>query len=125
MAARVTAAEVKAIMDNCTVLDATVLVFINAGTLIVDKVFAEDTTTSADILKEIERWFVAHMLASTIARTTSKEKVGDAEVSYTGQWGKDLDSTPYGQMVKTMDPTGLMANIGKRAASIYAVTEDD
>ena len=74
------------------------------------------------MLKEIERWFVAHMIASTVWRTTAEEKVGDATIKYTGQWGKDLDSTPYGQMVKQLDKTGLMvASVGKRPASIYAV----
>ena len=121
MAARVTAVEVKAIMDNCTVLDATVNVFIAAGTLLIDKVFVNDTTSGDDTLKELERWFVAHMIASTLSRTTSEEKLGEAAVKYTGKWGMKLESTPYGQMVLTLDSTGKMANVGKMAASIYAV----
>lgn len=121
MAVRVTATEVRDILDGCTLSDAIVETFINAGTLIVDDVFASDTSLSVDLLKEIERWFVAHMIASTIHRTTSEEKIGDASVKYTGQWGKKLESTPYGQMVLTLDTTGLMGNLGKATASIYAV----
>lgn len=123
--ARVTATEVKAIMDNCTVADATVDTFILSGNLIISKVFVNDTTLGDDLLKEIERWFVAHMLASTICRTTESEKLGDASVKYTGKWDKNLDSTPYGQMAKQLDITGLLANTGKKGASMYAVTSFD
>ena len=123
MAARVNYTEVKAIMDHCTVADATVTTFINAGTLIIDSVFGSTNTDA--LTKEIERWFVAHMLASTIARTTSDEKVGDASVKYTGQWGKRLESTPYGQMVMQLDTTGAMADVGKTSATIYAIESFD
>jgi len=120
--ARVTAAEVKAIMDNCTLADATIEAFITPGSLLIDSAFG---ATDVDPLTiQIEKWLVAHMLASTIARTTSKEKVGDAEVTYTGTWGMRLESTPYGQMVLILDITGLLANFGKMSASIYAVPEN-
>ena len=122
--ARVSAIEVKEIMDNCTVIDAVVDTFIDASTALIDKIYA-DTLITDTLLKEIERWLTAHMLASTLARTTSDEKLGDASVKYTGQWGKKLESTPYGQMVLILDPTGLMANAGKMAATITAVNEFD
>jgi len=122
--ARVSAVEVKEIMDNCTVIDAVVDTFIDASTALIDKIYA-DTLITDTLLKEIERWLTAHMLASTLARTTSEEKLGDASVKYTGQWGKKLESTPYGQMVLILDPTGLMANAGKMAATITAVNEFD
>jgi len=123
--ARVTATEVKAIMDNCTVLDAVVTTFIAAGTEVITEVFENDTEITTALLKEIERWFVAHMLASTLSRTTSEEKVGDASLKYTGKWGKNLESTPYGQVVLTLDVSGRMANVGKMKASIYAVKQFD
>jgi hypothetical protein len=121
MAARVTASEVKAIMDGCTTADATVTIMIGAATEVVDKVFLNNTDMSTTLLKEIERWLTAHMIASTVWRTTASEKVGDAEMKYTGEWGKNLESTPYGQMVLTLDFTGLMAKMGKLGASIYAI----
>ena len=73
MAARVTATEVKIIMDSSTVSDAIINAFIASGTLIIDEVFAGETVLGADTLKEIERWFVAHMVASTVDRQTSEE----------------------------------------------------
>jgi hypothetical protein len=117
--ARVTEAEVKLIMDGCSTDSSSMQAFIEAGTLVINSVFG--SADNSDLTKEIEKWFVAHMVASTVYRTTADEKLGDAAVTYTGKWGMNLDSTPYGQMVKVLDPTGLMANIGKSAASIYAV----
>jgi hypothetical protein len=125
MAVRVTATEVRDIMDGCELSDSIVESFISAGTLVVDRVFTGDTTISDALLKEIERWLVAHMIASTVHRTTSEEKIGDASVKYTGQWGKKLESTPYGQQVLLLDSSGMMANAGKAAAYIYAVKSFD
>ena len=119
MAARVTSAEVLEIMDGTMPGTLSVDTFIASGTLMIDSVFG--SADQSDLTKEIERWFVAHMIASTVIRTTVDEKVGDAAITYTGKWGMNLDSTPYGQMVRTLDVTGAMGNIGKMKASIYAV----
>ena len=119
--ARVTATEVKEILDNCVVTDSVVEAMIDAGTLVIDSVFEDDTDVGTTLLKEIERWFIAHMVASTLHRTTKEEKVGDAQAVYTGSWGIGLDSTPYGQMVKQLDITGKMSNMGKRGASVFAI----
>jgi hypothetical protein len=121
MAARVTASEVKQIMDGCTTADAVITIMIGAATELIDEVFLNDTDVSTTLLKEIERWLTAHMIASTVYRTTSDEKIGDAQVKYTGKWGSKLESTPYGQMVLTLDFTGKMAKMGKMGASITAI----
>jgi hypothetical protein len=121
MANRIQASDVKAIMDNCTTDDSVVETFIGAAELVITQILGSDTTLTADQLVEIERWFTAHMIASTVFRTTSEEKVGDADFKYTGQWGKNLDSTPYGQMVKILDISGKMSNLGKMLATITAI----
>ena len=120
--ARTTATEVKAIMDNCTVDDTVVDVFIISANAVVTKVFDGDTDIGSTMKEEIERWFTAHMLASTLCRTTITEKIGEVAVKYTGEFRENLSSTPYGQMVLQLDTTGKMANIGKRRASMYAIT---
>jgi len=125
MSVRVQAIDVKAIMDNCTLDDNVVDTFVVGASAIVDNVFATNTTLGAAMLKEIERWLAAHMIASTIQRTASDEKVGDASMKYTGQWGKKLESTSYGQMVLSLDTTGLISRAGKQAASIRAVESFD
>lgn len=125
MAARVTATEVKEIITGCSTSDAIVDVYIGAATLLIDSVFASDTVLSDDQLKELERWFTAHMIASVDFRTTSEEKLGEASVKYTGKWGEGLRSTPYGQMVLQLDVTGKIAKVGKGVPNIYAVTSFD
>jgi len=128
MAVRVTATEVKAIMPGCTVADATIDLFITSANLIINAIFSGDTTTSDAVLKEIERWYAAHLTSSTSWRLVAREKVGDAEVEYgskveyVGKGYDILKSTPYGQHVLALDTTGKMNKVGKRAATIYTVT---
>lgn len=121
MSIRVTAAEVKDIMDECSIDDSIVTVYITAASAVIDSAFSGDTTTSTTLLKEIERWYSAHLVASTLDRTTQEEKIGDAAILYSAKMGKGLESTPYGQAVLQLDVSGKMAKLGKRAASIYAI----
>jgi len=125
MANRTTAAEVKTILPNCTVSDTIVTTLITSANAVVTEVFSNDTDIGDTLLEEIEKWFTAHMIASSLQRTASDEKLGDAAVKYTGQWGKKLESTPYGQMVLTLDFTGKMGKLGKQGATITAVTSFD
>ena len=122
MAIRTTHDAVLEIMDSdCSVSHTVVDRLIIAASAVVDQVFENDTDIGTTLLEEIECWLTAHMIACTLYRTTSEEKVGDATAKYTGQWGKKLESTPYGQMVLTLDTTGKMAKSGKAAASIFAI----
>jgi hypothetical protein len=126
MAVRVTHDDVLEIMDSdCTVSHTVIDNLIITANAIINKVFAGDNTMSEDMLKAVEQWFTAHMIASTLWRTTADEKIGDAAVTYTGKWGFGLDLTPYGQMVKQLDVTGKMAKIGLKGASIYAIPNFD
>jgi len=122
---RTTAAEVKQLMDNCTVSDTIVDEFIGAANLTVTEIIGNDTSLSTDQKAEIERWFTAHMLAVTICKTATTERLGDASITYTGQFGQGLSASPYGQMVLLIDTTGKMANLGKRGASMHAITSFD
>ena len=123
MAIRVTATEVKAIMPEVVILDATVDLYIAAGSLLIDSVFGATNTDA--LTKQIETWFIAHMIASTQSRMSIEEKLGDASVKYHDWKGEGLSSTPYGQVILLLDNLGLMSNIGKRAASIYAIKSFD
>ena len=121
-----TSAQVIQIMDNCTVSTVIIDSLILSATALLAKIFADDTDIDDTILTEIERWFVAHMIATGIQRSTKDEKVGEASVSYTGYWSKGLESTPYGQMVMTLDFTGRMKQYtNKGRASIHAITSFD
>ena len=125
MAVRVIATEVKAIMDGITTDDSVVDAYIVTANALVNKVLGSQTSVGTVLMKEIERWFAAHMLACTLWRTAKREKVGEVSIEYTGTYGVHLTSTPYGQMVLQLDPTGLMGNIGKKGAKITAIESFD
>lgn len=122
MLSRTSAAEVKQVLD--TNLTNTIIgAFIRDANLVVTDVLGSDTTLSADQLKSIEKWLTAHFIACTRERQGSKEKVGDADITYQGKTGMGLDSTMYGQQVKMLDSTGKMAqSLGKKSATITAIT---
>ena len=123
MAVRTTANDVKVIL-NTSLSDTIVDRFISIANLSVNDIL-NGSGLGEDILEEIECWLAAHMIASTRDRTTETEKVGDAEVKYTGKFGEELKSTPYGQMVLTLDTTGAFASSGKRKAYIKAIKSFD
>jgi hypothetical protein len=120
MANRVTATEVKAIMDEVTLADAVIDSYISgANTIVTDNLGS--TTLSVAMLKEIERWLAAHLVAITRERTAKKEGAGGASIEYTGEWGSGFDSTSYGQTAIALDSTGTLAGLTGKSASIYAV----
>jgi len=120
MAYRVTAAEVLEIMDDVTLSDPIVEAYIvGANTLVSDVLSTQGL--SATTLKEIERWLSAHMIASTRERQATEEGAGGAYIKYAGSFGEQLKSTPYGQMVLTLDSSGLMHNLELKSATLRAV----
>ena len=130
--ARVTAAGVKEIIPGTTLGDPAIDVFINTAGLIIDGVFAGQTTVPSDaILTEMERYYAAHLISSTNYRLTAREKLGNAEVEYgskveyVGKGYDRLSATPYGQTVLELDPTGMMNRVGKRAARLLAIESFD
>lgn len=79
------------------------------------------TSASTTLLDELTRWMTAHMIASTVERMAEQEGAGGASIKYTGTFGENLSSTPYGQMVVLLDTTGTMASLGKKSAGIFAI----
>ncbi len=122
MAARVTYADVMGILDSdCDVPANKIENVIVGAHVIVERVFKGDTSVTEELLTEIERWLSAHMVTVALYRMAAKERVGDAEVTYTGQWGQLLHSTPFGQMVLTLDATGKLAKTGKSMSTLFAI----
>ena len=118
---RVTSNDVLDIMDaDISISNNAMVAFITAAEEMITNIYT-DSGASTTLLMEIERWLVAHMIASTLQRMGAEEKVGQAQIKYTGKWGMGLNSTPYGQTVLTLDTTGLMAKAGMRLATITAV----
>lgn len=124
MGARVTAEEVKEIIDT-TLSDSSIEAYINAANLTVTRLLGSSVLEDEE-LKEVERWLTAHFIACTRERQPRAEQVGEAGITYQGYTGIGLDATLYGQQVKVLDTTGtLSSQLGKRNVSVYAVTSFD
>lgn len=125
MAARVTPDEVIAIMD--TALDATAVTpYCESANVFVEATLG-NSGLSESVLKEIEKWVAAHMIAITKERQTKEEGAGTAYIKYAGDWKQGLSMTSFGQMAISLDPSGTLENIakGKGKASMYAVPSFD
>ncbi len=121
---RVTVAEVKAILDDTALSDAVITTFITSANVMVTQALGS-STLGVSVLKEIERWMTAHMIASSRERMAKSEEAGGAKISYTGQFYTGLRGTPYGQMVLVLDTTGAMAALGGKAVKLQAIKEFD
>lgn len=125
MANRVTATEVKQIIDT-SLSDTVIEAYIAAANPVVTEVLGSDTTITDALRKEIERWLTAHLIASTQERQAKEEGAGGAYIKYQGITGKGLESTLYGQQVLALDSTGKMrGKLTGKAASITAVPSFD
>lgn len=128
MANRVSPAEVKEIIEiPASIADTVIHSFIVAANATVSAILGSDTVITSAQLIEIEKWLTAHLLACTrIPQASEEEVMGETSIKYTGKTDKGLDFTSYGQMVKMLDTTGkLAASIGKKQASMIAVTSFD
>lgn len=120
MAVRVTATEVKQILDNSKLTDTVVGAYITGANQLVTEVLGS-SSLGDDLLKEIERWLTAHMIATTRERVAAEEGAGGAYIKYTGSYEQNLRSSPYGQHVLVLDTTGKFASLGGRSARIVAI----
>ncbi len=127
MANRVDATEVKEIIETA-LSDAVIEAFIGAANITVTGFLGSSTLTAAQ-LKEIERWFTAHLIASTRERQKASEGAGGASVTWHGNTDMGLDATLYGQQVKLLDTTGTFSALavtgGLKAVQIYAIPSFD
>ena len=121
MAVLASATDVKNIMNDQSLDSTYVTTILNTVDAILSKVYEYDNTLTDALLTELQKYYAAHIIASTTKRIASEEKVGDASIKYTGEYKSGLNSTPYGQMVLMIDPTGLVARAGKISASITAI----
>jgi hypothetical protein len=125
MAKRTTVEEVKTVID--TSLTNTVIsnYITSANVFVTDQLVGKGL--SDEMLKEIERWLTAHMIASTKERQSKEESAGGAAIKYAGFWGTGLNGTSYGQMAVTLDTSRTLAAIsdGKQFAWTKAIPQFD
>lgn len=118
MSVRVTSSEVKEILDT-DLSDPIVEAYITSANVMVNDILG---TGETDVLKNIELWLTAHMIASTRERQLESATAGPASAKFQGVTGKGLESTLYGQMVLILDTSGGFASLGLKRASISAIT---
>lgn len=122
MANRVTADDVKEILDT-DLTDTRIDAFITGANVFVTKILG-NKNLGVDLLKEIERWLSAHYIAATINRQAIEQVAGPVEQKFSDVFGKNLDSTTYGQTAQGLDPTGLLAKAGMKTVSFKAINEN-
>jgi hypothetical protein len=117
--AYVTPDEVIGGMEECSLTSEQIDPYILAAHLLITDIL-KNSGLSVSRLKDIEKYLTAHFIASIHSRPSSREKVGEVEVEYSNaKFGEGLKATPYGQMVSLLDTSGLLAVLGKRAATFY------
>ncbi len=122
MAQRTTTSAVAAVMlpgkDYDTDAAPSLQPFIDTASVIVDRVNTCATnkgiTLSVGELELIERWLAAHCYCMSDQTYASKNTEG-AGASFHGQTGLNLDATKYGQMAQSLDYSGCLSAINKRA----------
>ena len=122
MANRATEEEVLEVMPaNTSLTEDTILPFITSANVFVTDLLTDVLSTT--ILKEIEKWLAAHMATVVRERLSKEAGAGGAYIKYAGEWGQELASTQYGQMVLMLDTSNTLRNLkdGKKQAYIYAV----
>lgn len=122
MAVLATSDDVMEVMQNTSLDENYVSSVLITADIILTKVYEYCKEPISDsLLLELQKYMAAHIIASTTNRITTDEKIGDAQVSYAGKFGMKYEATPYGQLLLTIDPTGLIAKSGKLGASINAI----
>lgn len=101
---RVTADDIRNIMPETTLEDGVIEVYAASAHIYIDSFLLGKY--EEEMLKEIERWMTAHMIAMTQERTSKEEGAGGAYIKYAGDWSTGLLGTSYGQMVYSLDTEG-------------------
>ena len=121
MACRVTPTEVIAIMDT-ELTAAQVQPFVDmANAMVNENLLGEGISDS--LLGVIELNLSAHFTAALKDRMPESQKIGDASIKFIGKFDMGLDLTPYGQTAKSLDPTGILAELDFGPAEVEVVHE--
>ncbi len=115
MAARVTDAEVRAILPGLPAADS-VASQIDSANVFVDARLAGKTDTTTDLpvteptLKQVELYLAAHLVAiGRPALNLASNSGQGSSSSIGGQFGMGLQGTRFGQQAIMLDPTGTLA----------------
>lgn len=76
---------------------------------------------SSSLLGEIQKYYAAHIITATYKRFAVAEQIGEARVEWAGKFGIGFQSTPFGQILLALDPSGLIAKTGIKSADFWAI----
>lgn len=122
----VTPAMVKLILPETELVDSNIQAFITSAERFLD---ASGVTSAVDdtIIEELTKWLTAHFITSTVERLAISEKAGPTEQKFANVYSRNLSSTPYGQTVIALDPSGILKELTamKKLISMFAIPEGD
>ena len=105
--------DVKDILGPTAIEDTTP--YIRSANILITKVLGAEDLTAAH-MKEIEIWLSAHF-ASMQDPKESEVQIDRTRAKFDGQTGLGLDFTRFGQQVKILDTTGLLAALDTAATA--------
>ena len=106
--ARTSVSAVKEVIDTA-LTDAQITAFINSASTMVDT-YLVGKSLSDTLLTEIEKYLAAHFLTLRDRRSATESADG-VSFTYQGVTGEGLDSSSYGQMAQSLDPTGALGSL--------------
>lgn len=112
---------VKAVIDTA-LEDKDLLQLMNQANVIVTRKLGSQGLVSG-VLKDIETWLTAHLIAIGKERQLEEEHVGDIELHYKKNPDGFLQQTTFGQTVLFLDTSGELARSGKAKVKIKAIKQ--
>lgn len=113
MAFRVNESDVADIIDT----EKNINPYLKTANIVINNTFANNTTVDADTLAELERWLCAHFIEADTGTIVS-QKIDDSEDKFADHLGMGLNATRFGQRVKLIDHSGLLAALDRNQAAI-------
>lgn len=113
---RVSASEVTTNF-NTDLTDAEIDAWVNTATELVDDIANEDSSIDSTRLNQIELALTRHFASAQDPRV-ERDSVGGSSARYQVHVGERLLSTAYGQQAVMLDPTGILADLGKPRAGL-------
>jgi len=118
---RVTAAEVKLIMDTERT-DPQIEAYISTANVFVDALLLDKGLVEAQ-LKSIEQWLSAHFLVTSVERQAIHQKAGPAEQRFADIFDMGLNNTTYGQAALALDTSGTLLALMSKKMVLKAIPE--
>lgn len=124
MSVRTTKAAVRYIIETA-LEDDELDALIKQANLMVTRVVGNEGLAT-DLLKDLETWLTAHLIAIGKERQPISEKVGEIWLSFQELGGKGfLEMTTFGKTVLFMDTSGSFQKRSLKQASITAIKQND